>query len=244
MSNSYTDEDIERCTLTGSREILFQLRSLIKHSERVSVTFDESRQSFLTVLIDVLADEDQLIFDIGGSEETNRAFLKADRCLFAGVLEGIRIQFHARQARMTKINGEQVFTVPLPKNILRLQRRDAFRLHLPTIKPYICRVRRGSAEEKTLPLRDISVGGIGIQVAEQLAYDPLTQLENSWIDLRESGMFAVTLEVRYIMSTEARTGKPLWHMGCRFLNLSPHDETLIQRFMARVEAERRALSSE
>ncbi|MBK7357370.1 flagellar brake protein [Propionivibrio sp.] len=244
MSNPYTDEDIERCTLSGSREILFQLRSLIKHSERVSVTFDEGRQSFLTVLIDISADDGQLIFDIGGSEETNRAFLKAERCQFAGILEGIRIQFYVKQARMVKINGEHVFTVDLPSSILRLQRRDAFRLHLPTTKPYICRVRRGSANEKALPLRDISVGGIGTQVAEQLAYDPLERLENSWIDLRESGIFTVTLEVRYIQSTESRSGKPLWHMGCRFLNLTAHDETLIQRFMARVEAERRALSAE
>lgn len=244
MSNTYTDEDIERCTLSGSREVLFQLRSLIKHSERVSVTFDEGRQSFLTVLIDVSTDSGQLIFDIGGSEETNRAFLKAERSLFAGVLEGIRVQFYTRQARMTTLNGEQVFTVDLPTSILRLQRRDAFRLHLPTIKPFLCRVRRGSEHERTLPLRDISVGGIGTQVTEQLAYDPMERLENSWIDLRESGIFMVTLEVRYIRSTESRAGKPLWHMGCRYLNLSPHDETLIQRFMARIEAERRALSAE
>lgn len=244
MGNTYTDEDIERCTLTGSREILFQLRSLIKHSERVSVSFDEGRQSFLTVLIDVSAEDGQLVFDIGGSEEINRAFLKAERCLFAGVLEGIRIQFYARRARMATINGEKVFTVDLPASILRLQRRDAFRLHLPTTKPYICRVRRGSAHEKTLPLRDISVGGIGIQVAEQLAYEPMERLENSWIDLRDSGIFSVTLEVRYIRSTESRSGKPLWHMGCQYLNLSAHDETLVQRFMARVEAERRALSAE
>jgi c-di-GMP-binding flagellar brake protein YcgR len=241
MNNAYTDEDLRRCTLSERREILFQLRSLIRQSERVSVSFNEGRQSFLTVLIDVLEDEGCLTFDIGGSEETNRAFLKAERCVFVGVVEGIRIQFSAPQAHKRTINGEQVFAVALPRSLLRLQRREAFRLQLPSTKPYICRIRRGYPEETALPLYDISVGGIGIQVAEPIAYEPMTILENSWIDLRDSGMLAVTLEVRYVMSTESRTGKTLFHMGCRFLKLSPLNETLIQRFMAHIEAERRAL---
>jgi c-di-GMP-binding flagellar brake protein YcgR len=243
MINTYSDEDIERCTLSGRREIAFQLRSLIRHSERVSVSFDEGRQSFLTVLIDLSDDDGSLYFDIGGSDETNRAFLKAERSVFAGIIEGIRIQFSVKQARRLTVHGEEVFAVPLPNSLLRLQRRDAFRLQLPSTKPYICRIRRGSPGEMALPLHDISVGGIGIHVADELAFEPMTQLDNCWIDLRDSGMLTVTLEVRYIMSKESRAGKPIFHMGCRFLKLSPLNETLIQRFMARVEAERRALSA-
>lgn len=241
MNNAYSDDDLQRCTLSGRREILFQLRSLIRQSERVSVSFDEGRQSFLTVLIDIFEDEDFFTFDIGGSEETNRAFLKAERCVFVGVVEGIRIQFSAPQARKITINGEQVFALALPRSLLRLQRREAFRIQLPSSKPYLCRIRRGSPEEAALPLHDISVGGVGIQVSEPIKYEPMEQLENSWIDLRDTGMLAVTLEVRYVISTESRTGKTLYRMGCRFLKLSPHNETLIQRFMAHIEAERRAL---
>ena len=131
----------------------------------------------------------------------------------------------------------------MPPSLLRLQRREAYRLQLPQTKPYICRVCRGSPEEKALPIYDISVGGIGVEVSEQLAYEAQQVLENCWIDLREAGMIDVTIEVRYLMEKEARSGKTLWHMGCMFLNLSPAKETQIQRFMARVEAERRALSA-
>lgn len=243
MTNTYSDEDFERCTLSGRREILFQLRSLIRQNVRVSVTFDEGRQSFLTVLISVSEDDDALYFDIGGSEETNRVFLKAERSLFATVVEGIRLQFSAKRATLAKVDGESVFAVALPKSMLRLQRREAFRLQLPSSKPYIGRIRRGSPDEIALPLYDISVGGLGILVAEKPAYEPLEVLDNCWIDLRESGMLAVTLEVRYIVDKESRAGKTLWHLGLRFLKLSPLNETLIQRFMARIEAERRALSA-
>jgi hypothetical protein len=40
---------------------------------------------------------------------------------------------------------------------------------------------------------------------------------------------------------ENRAGKAMWHMGCQFLNLSSLNETLIQRFMARIQAERKSL---
>ena len=77
-----------------------------------------------------------------------------------------------------------------------------------------------------------------------LAYAQLEKLENCWIDLRESGMIHCALEVRYINAMASRTGKSLWHLGCKFITLSPSDETLIQRFMARIEAERRALAAD
>ena len=243
MANTYSDEDIERCTLRERREVLFQLRSLIRQNERVSVTFDEGRQSFLTVLIDISEDRGFLYFDIGGSAETNRAFLKAERSLFACTVDGIRIQFSARQATKMKLEGEEVFVVALPASLLRLQRREAFRLQLPTIKPFVARVCRGTPREMALPLYDISVGGIGIQVADALPFEALEHLENTWIDLHDSGMLQVTLEVRYIMATESRSGKTHFHMGCCFIDLPPTDEMTIQRFMGRVETDRRALSA-
>lgn len=241
MNNNYTDEEIERCTLKGRREITFQLRALIKQGERVSVNFDGGRQSFLTVLIDISEDESHLYFDIGGSDDSNRAFLKADHCIFTSNVDGIRIQFSVPQAREKVLRGERVFVVPVPKSLIRLQRRDVFRLQLPSSKPYICRIRRGSPQEKELPLHDISLGGVGIQWSEKPEFEPLEIIENSWIDLRDSGALALTLQVRYITALENRAGKPLWHMGCQFLKLSALNETLIQRFMARLEAERRAL---
>jgi len=244
MTNTYTDEEIERCTLTGNREIVFQLRGLIKQGERISLSFDGGKQSFLTVLIDVSDDNAHLYFDVAGSEDVNRAYLRADHCVFTSVVNGIRIQFPAPQGREAKLRGERVFAVPVPKSLLRLQRRDVFRLQLPSAKPYICRIRRGTPEEKELPLHDISIGGVGILSYEKLEFEPLEVLENCWIDLRDSGALALALEVRYITPLESRTGKPLWHMGCQFLKLSALNETLIQRFMGRLEAERRAMQAD
>jgi len=244
MSTIQTDEELERCTLSGRREILFQLRNLIRQNERISVTFDEGRQSLLTVLMDLSPDEGTLYFDVGGSEETNAAFLKSERCHFAGVVGGIRIQFFGKSPHLVKLNGKRVFAIEVPKSMLRLQRRDAFRLQLPLAKPYICRIRRGTPGEIALPLYDISVCGLGIQLSEKPDIESMDKLDNCWLDLRDSGMFPVTIEVRYVRESESRTAKPIWHIGCRFINLPAASETIIQRFMAKIEVERRALAAD
>lgn len=241
MDNTYTEEEIERCTLHGRREIVFQLRGLIKRADRVTVAFDEGRQSFLTVLLDLAEDDGLLYLDVGGSEDSNRAFLRAGHCIFTTTVDGVRYQFACEAAREARIGSGRAFAVPLPKSLLRLQRRDMFRLELPTAKPYVCRIRRGTPQELALPLHDISVGGVGILSTEKFEFAALEKLENCWIDLRDTGVLAVTLEVRYVHAFENRAGKAMWHMGCQFLNLSSLNETLIQRFMARIQAVRKSL---
>ncbi len=237
------EHELARFTLTGRREIVFQLRNLIRSKERVLVTFDEGRQSFLTVLIDLYEDNDLLFFDMGGSEEINRDFLRSQRCHFSCIVAGIRIQFSGRQPRLVKLSGEKVLAVDIPGTLLRLQRREAFRLSLPSTKPYLCHVRRGMPDAHDFPIYDISVGGIGIQIPQAPDLEALQILDNCWLDLRESGAISVALEIRYVTKFESRQNKPFWHIGCKFIDLSPNNETLIQRFMAKIEVERRALAA-
>ena len=243
MNETYSEKDIERCTLTNPHEIVFQLKSLIKRGDRVSVIFQEGRQSFLTILMDVSPREGLFYFDIGGSKEVNQAFLHAESCTFTTFVEGIRIQFSVKGCREATLRGEAAFAAPIPQAMLRLQRRETFRLQLPSAKPFTCRLRRGTPKEELLPLHDISVGGIGVLTASPLNYVQMETVDNCWLDLHENGMIRCALEIRYVMATEGRTGKPLWHMGCKFVGLPPMDEMQIQRFMARIEAERRALAS-
>ena len=243
MDTTFSDAEIENCTLRNPREILFQIKGLIKRGEPISVLFQEGRQSFLTVLLEVAEDSGLLYFDIGGSEETNEAFLNSPQSTFVTHVEGIRYQFVARQGRRINWRNAPALAVPIPESLLRLQRRQFFRLSLPTTKPFVCRLARGTRNEKALPLHDISVGGIGIISPQPVEFEPLEHFENCWIDLHESGVLAVTLEVRHLEVSENRMGKKQWHVGFQFVRLSPLNDTLIQRFMARLQAERAALQT-
>lgn len=241
--NSYSEQDIERCTLTNLNEIVFHIKSLIKRRDKISVIFQEGRLSFLTILLDVAPQAGVFYFDIGGSKEINQSFLKVESCMFATSIDGIRLQFSVKGCHQATWNGETVFAAQLPTAMLRLQRRETFRVSLPSLNPFNCRIRRGTPREELLPIHDISVGGIGILSSTPLEYEPTETLDNCWIDLHENGMIQCKLDVCYVIVLESRTGKPLWRMGCKFVDLRAADEMQIQRFMAHIEADRRALTS-
>lgn len=107
--NSYSEQDIERCTLTNLNEIVFHIKSLIKRRDKISVIFQEGRLSFLTILLDVSSQEGLFYFDIGGSKDINQSFLRVDTCTFATSVDGIRIQFSVKGCREAAWNGETVF---------------------------------------------------------------------------------------------------------------------------------------
>ena len=244
MSATYSAEDIKRCTLTGRRDILFQIRSLIRQNPRVSVAFDNGKHTFLSVLIEVSADETLLFFDRGGSEKLNRVFLQTERCQFLGDTNGIRIQFITSKPQLKRLpSGEEVFAVPMPASMLRLQRRDAFRLSLHSAKPYFCCFNTTVPNQNRLAISDISIGGVGFTLTSRPSFESMQQIEKNTIDLREFGVLQVALEIRYVFPGKNRQKKPVWYMGCRFVKLSSSAENAIQRFMAKIEVERRALSA-
>ena len=92
MDTTYSEEELERCTLRNPREVIFQLRGMIKRGDRVTVLFQEGRQSFLTVLLDLSEDKGLLYIDIGGSNEMNQAFLKSEQSTFATFAHGVLVQ--------------------------------------------------------------------------------------------------------------------------------------------------------
>ena len=62
------------------------------------------------------------------------------------------------------------FAVPLPKFIVRLQRRDAFRIETPRIRPLEFFGRLPDGRLLKLPAHDISVAGIGLAVYAAMQY--------------------------------------------------------------------------
>ncbi len=241
-NNKYSDDEIERCTLRNPQEIIYQIRGLTKRRDRLSIVFQGGQQTFLTILLDVSAHDGLFYFDVSGSSEINMSFLSSGHGFFNAFVDGISIRFPVKDVQKANLNGEPAFAAPIPEYMVRLQRREMFRLQLPTAKPFTCCICKDSPREETLPLHDISIGGVGLLFPHAVGYSQLDKLEDCQIDLRGIGRIGCTLEVRHVNEVKSRSGKLFWHVGCRFANLPASDEMLIHRFMARIEAERRALA--
>ncbi|MBS3935716.1 MAG: flagellar brake protein [Sulfuritalea sp.] len=237
---SVVPEELEKYSTTHRREILFYLHQLIKDGERISVVFNEGDDMFLTVLLAVDAAQGLLIFDWGGSEDTNRKLLKSERNFFVCAPHGVRNQFLAGAVREIAHQGRRAFVTRLPERYTRLQRREFFRLALPLTRRPLCSLPQEGDRPLQLPVIDISIGGVALETPSATPPFEIGQrLAEASIEFKDGHALRVALEVRDVAPLQ-RGNKVVGRVGCRFVDLSHHDEHLLQRFITDVQREERA----
>lgn len=240
-TDTVTPEELERFTTDNRREILFYLRQLIHDGERISVIFDEGRETLLTVLLDVDEDAGLLYFDWGGSEASNRKLLASHNAIFVCTPHGVRNQFSVPAVHAARYQGRPAFVCEIPERYTRLQRREFFRLILPISRRSQVSLRLSDGRELRLAVTDLSVGGIALEQAGGLP--PGLTLGEIWRDVRLElkgfGQLRVDLELRN-QTLIQRGDKVFGRLGCRFLNPSHALERELQRFITEVQREERA----
>jgi c-di-GMP-binding flagellar brake protein YcgR len=237
---SITPEELEKFSTTHRREILFYLHQLINDGERVSVVFDEGNEMFLTVLLAVDEAHNRLIFDWGGSEETNQKLLASERNFFVCAPHGVRNQFLVGAVRETAYQQRRAFVTQLPERYTRLQRREFFRLVLPLTRRPLCSLPLDEGKPLQLPVIDISIGGIALETpTASPPFEIGQRIPEVSIEFKDGHALRVALEVRDVGPLQ-RGNKIVGRVGCCFTELSHHDEHLLQRFITDVQREERA----
>ncbi|MCG2576663.1 flagellar brake protein [Dechloromonas sp. XY25] len=230
----------DRFQISGARPVGFMLSGFARDGDRFSVHF--GNELFLTTLLSAHHDKG-LVFDCSGSNELNQRFLASERNVFVGRPHGIHVQFATGRAREILFSGSKAFAVALPKTLVRLQRRDTFRIETPRGRPLSFLGRLAGGALLTQPGHDISVAGVGLSAGmlpDGLV--PGTVLENCRFALPEDEhdlRFSATL--RHVTELEGRSGQRQWRLGLQFNDLPPADQNRIQRYIARVERERNEL---
>ncbi|MBI5900969.1 MAG: flagellar brake protein [Rhodocyclales bacterium] len=232
--------------LTGKNEMFAVCRGLVDHVSLISMIFNAGRDMVLTTLISY--GENGLILDFGASEENNLAALKADKLFCAAQLDKVEIQFILRGAKRVVVDGRPAFHAPLPDSILRLQRREYFRLLTPIVTPLRCKIRSTDADGVPLSLNaqlaDISVGGVCLSgLPASLPLDTGTQFVDASIDLPEGGSVVATLQLRWLIDVVNRSGIASKRAGFEFVRLPHAKSTLIQRYITKIERDRKARES-
>jgi len=232
----------EKFHITGTRPVAFLLGGYVRTNDQFSVSFG-GEDMMLTTLLHVQPERNLLVFDCSGSDDINRRFQQSVRNVFAGRPGGIHVQFTTGRASEMIYGGSKAFSVALPKHVVRLQRRDTFRIETPRGKPLQFFGRLASGNLLTLPVHDISVAGLGMTALSlQDGLAPGDRLENCHFALPEDEhelFFSAT--VRHITAQIGRTGVQQWRIGLHFENMPGVEENRIQRYIARVERERHEL---
>lgn len=247
--NLEKNNDYSKFLLHSRLEIIAVLRTLIQKGAMITAYFEHGKSFMLTSLIALSPDNSQIIFDVGSDHEMNSRALVADILVFTATLEKIKVQFTLNKLSATTHDGRPAFYGTLPDTLLRLQRREYFRLSTPIATPIKCIIPMTRADGSALiaeaPLLDISGGGVGlmIQPEQASAYERGMIFRECKISLADEGVLITTLRVRNAFDVTARNGSLYVRVGCEFIELQGSRLTLIQRYITRTERERKAQMS-
>jgi c-di-GMP-binding flagellar brake protein YcgR len=138
------------------------------------------------------------------------------------------------------LQQEAVFKVRIPREMLRLQRREYYRLVTSVINPVKCMINTSAGLIETVVV-DISIGGVGVLAYREEGVLKAGEVyQGCRITLPGTGEFALSLSVRTTFDITLKNGRLTHRAGCQFIDLPASVETAIQRYIIRVERERRA----
>ena len=239
-------DDYSQYLLHSKSEILAVLRSLIQKGAMVTAYFDRGNSFMLTSLLALGADNRSIVFDLGSNEDMNRKALLANKFIFTTLIDKVKVQFSLEKLAPTQHEGRAAFLGAVPETLLRLQRREYFRLATPIANPIKLsaahRRADGSSISLNVPLLDISGGGVGLMVTAEQAihFNRGDTLVDSKMMLPDQGLLVATLGVRNMFDVTTRTGTHFVRVGCEFVNLSSARLSMVQRYITHVERERKA----
>jgi c-di-GMP-binding flagellar brake protein YcgR len=244
-SEFLSTEEFSQYMLNSKGEMFAVFRGMVAQVSQIAVFFNEGRDMLLTSLLSY--DDGGLVLDLGANADVNRRALEAAKLFCVAYLEKVKIQFILRGLRSVETKDGPAFLAALPDSVLRLQRREYYRLATPIARPLKCAItfptESGAPRIVEAAIADISGGGIGvISLPADLTLEPGFEF-SCRIDLPEVGVVSSTIVVRSVFDAVTRSGAKSKRAGCEFIRLPGPMLTLIQRYIIKVERERKARES-
>ncbi|MEY2633879.1 MAG: hypothetical protein RIR00_2533 [Pseudomonadota bacterium] len=221
-------------------EIAFVLNAVVQRDCLLCAYFNGHQSHFLTRLYG-LAD-DKLYLTPPPDEATYRRVLDTENFTVTTSLDRVKVQFQIEDFRPSVFAGRQALAADLPDSLLRLQRREYFRMAMSMSQPVKCQVPLRDGSHLDLVILDISGGGIGLMAMDNIAhhFEVERVYANCKVNLPEEGTLQFNMGVRNMFPVTTKSGARYTRIGCEFLNLPGTRLTMVQRFITRIERERKA----
>jgi c-di-GMP-binding flagellar brake protein YcgR len=229
------------------REIIALLRGLKESNQFVSMTISGAQEIFITSVLDLHEANNLLIIDSTPEQLLNQRIVGAPKVHFEGLLNKISIQFSSSSIQNAAFEGRPALQLAIPASLIRLQRREFYRICTPMVDPVRCIIpieNDFGIEQAELPVVDISGGGIAIlDEKRRLKNTPGVVYENCSIDLPTTGIITMALSIRTSLDLNLLNGRTNRRIGCEFVHSSGAFLTGVQRYIMKLERERNAKSA-
>ncbi len=237
-------QELSPYQIHSRREIIALLRSLEQQRQLITMLVSGSPEAVVTSVLEIDDDTDTLIIDCAPNPAMNRRILESDNISFETVLDHIRILFFTANVTECLHDDRPALQMPLPASVIRLQRREYYRVQTPISNPVRCTIpvqHELGTETVTLTLQNVSGGGIAL-IDDKQTLDNTVGLvyENCRIHLPGNTVVVTALQVRNCQDITLPTGKVVRRIGCLFIELPPAMLSAIQRYITKLEREQNA----
>lgn len=236
---------LDQYLLHGRKEIRHLLLQLIGRHALINAYPALGSHAFLTALIVISDADDALYLDSSPDPATNRHIAAAGQLTCVTQLDRIRVQFLLTGLQPAEYEGREVFCARLPDSVLRLQRRESYRLSIPSSDHASCRfepsrqIARGGLDCRIV---DLSATGVAVDIPPGIRTGFVIGEEVGPCTLDLPGVAPITciLQVRNVSQRQPRAGIRVLRVGFRFVDLPRGVDAQIQRFIFKVERETNA----
>lgn len=244
LASEYEQNDLSQYRINSRREVIALLRSMSECNQLIRMVINHGTDTVVTSILEVDGDSDKIILDCAPKDDMNQRVLNSEKISFEALYDNIRILFTSQAAQAIQYNDLPAFVISVPTDVVRLQRREFYRVMTPVTSPVYCIIPTQDHNEEPVQLKttlyNISGGGISI-VDDQKILDttPGRHYENCTIDL-PSGSIRVTLEIRNALEIALTNGKNIQRVGCVFVEPSNGAVGAVQKYITKLERDQNA----
>jgi len=225
------------------REIFALLRGIGEKNQLIRMLIQGESDVCVTSILHVDEPGDAVYLDCSIDQEQNRRILSARRLSFETTLDKVRILFAAEHIAATTYEGNPAFKIPFPSTLIRLQRREYYRIATPVTNPVrvLIPLPADLGGPTTFPLADISCGGIAILDNKMVLGNAIgKEYVDCRIDLPEVGQVTTALQIRNSLDLTLLNNKTNRRLGCEFVRIQRGMLAYVQRYITKLERERNA----
>lgn len=234
-------EDLAPYQVHTRREIFTLLRSIGERNQLVRMIFNEGSEAVVTSILEIDEIKDHILIDCAPSQLQNQRILDSDNISFETMLERIRILFSVTHIESCLYENQPAFRIALPAHLIRLQRREYYRVVTPRCTIQIPHKQGPGSTTVIVPVQNVSAGGVGIMDDKKLLDDTVGRVyENCRITLPQGTPIVATLEVRNAQDMTLNSGKTIRRLGCLFVDLPKPMLAAVQRYITKLERDQNA----
>jgi c-di-GMP-binding flagellar brake protein YcgR len=243
-TNDFGLENWHDYEVGSRREIISLLRNIGEKNQLIRMLIHGEADVCVTSILEVDPDTNTLILDRSIDGDQNNRILAARRISFETSLDKIRILFASEGVTETIFEKRPALQIAVPATLVRLQRREFYRMPTPVSNPVRAIVplpEELGGETAIFPLADISCGGIAMLDNKFMLGNTIgLNYPGCRIDLPDIGTVMTTLQVRNSLDLTLLNNKANRRLGCHFIDISRANLAMVQRYITKLERERNA----